>query len=157
MDDHFALLTRWVSCLGQVAGLDLEFDEQRICTITYGEDIVLSLMPAEDDEDGFVIVGRVLDLTMDEAVDDLIVKAALKMNCLGNETHGGALGLSLYDEAILLVHGFSYSGCDEIVLANIVENLALEIDRLRTLLLEQTGFVRENPSPPSLPAGAIFV
>lgn len=134
--NDFDLLQGWVSSLGRIIGVNLEFDENRVCTVLYGEDICLSLAPCEGNEATFIVAGPVMALTMDPDVDGLIFKAVLKMNFLGAETGCGVLGLSLYDGMIVFAHAINYSECDEILLQNVVQNVANDIERFRGQILD---------------------
>jgi hypothetical protein len=130
--NNFNLLEGWVSSLGRMIGLDLEFDRNRVCTMLYEDNICLSLAPCEGNEDAFIITGPVLALTMDPVVDNSIFRAVLKMNFLGSETgYGGVLGLGLYDGMIIFAHTLYFGECDEILLQNIVQNAAYNIKSLR--------------------------
>ncbi len=151
--DNFEMLQGWVEAMGRVMGARLELDENRVCTMTLsGENICVSLTPSESDEGAFVIAGPVVPLTMDPSVDVRLLKAALKLNFLGSETGSGILGLGLYDGMLLLAHRVRYGECDEVLLLNVVMNVANDIERLRGRVLEG---VREAPGSP-LPSPGVF-
>ena len=40
--NNFNLLEGWVSSLGRMIGLDLEFDRNRVCTMLYEDDSILT-------------------------------------------------------------------------------------------------------------------
>lgn len=126
--DNFALLQSWISALAQLLGIEIAFDENRVCTVVFGEDICLSLALCEENEDAFIVTGPVLALTMDPVLDHSIFRAVLKMNFLGFETgYGGVLGLGLYDGMIIFAHTLYFGECDEILLQNVMQNAAHNI------------------------------
>jgi hypothetical protein len=134
--NNLELLQGWVADLGRSLATDLVFDEYQVCTLAFDDDLCVSLAPSETDEALFVVAGPVLALTMDPAIDERILKAALKLNFLGAETAGGTLALSAYNGMLAFAHTLRFDGCDAVLLKNIVENMATEIVRLRVALTD---------------------
>jgi hypothetical protein len=130
------LLRIWVADLSQSLASDLVFDENHVCTLAFDDDLCVSLAPSETDEALFVVAGPVLALTMDPAIDERLLKAALKLNFLGVETSGGTLALSAYSGMLVFAYTLRFDGVDAIILKNIVENMAAEIVRLRVALTD---------------------
>ena len=106
------LLRIWVADLSQSLASDLVFDEYQVCTLAFDDDLCVSLAPSETDEALFVVAGPVLALTMDPAIDERILKAALKLNFLGAETAGGTLALSAYSGMLVFAHTLRFDGVD---------------------------------------------
>ncbi len=149
--NNFELLEGWVTSLSREMGIDLEFDENGVCTIQVGEDDCMSLAPCEDNGEVFLLAGPVLALTMDPRVDGPICRACLKLNFMGTDTGQGVLGLGMHDGMIVLAHTVHYAECDATLLHNAVHNLAENIRRLREEILQRaigSPGGQESPEPP---------
>jgi len=146
---NFELLEGWVASLSRETGVDLEFDENRVCTIRIGDDGYVSLAPCEDNEEVFLLAGPVLAPTMDPQVDGPIFESCLKLNFMGAETGYGVLGLGMHDGMIVLAHAVHYAECDAVLLHNAVHNLAENIRRLREEILQRATEGPEEREPPN--------
>jgi hypothetical protein len=134
--NNLELLQSWVADLNRSLGTDLVFDENQVCTLSFGDNLCISLASSETDEALLVVAGPVLALTMDPVVDERLLKSALKLNFLGAETAGGTLALSAYSGMLVFAHTLRFDGVDAILLKNIVENMAAEIVLLRVALTD---------------------
>ena len=115
---NLEMLQSWVASLNQRNGIDLVFDENQVCTLSYGDNLCVSLAPSATDDESFVIAGPVCSLTMDPAIDDRLLKTALKLNFLGSETAFGTLSLSAHNGTLIFAHTLNYNSCDDILLHN---------------------------------------
>ena len=126
------LMQAWLADLGKTLASDYAFDENGVCTLAFDADLCVSLTPSTADEALFIVAGPVLALSLDPAVDERLLKAALKLNFLGAETAGGSLALSAYNGMLVFAHTLRFDDCDAVLLKNVIENMADAIIRLRT-------------------------
>ena len=126
------LMQGWLADLSKTLESDYTFDEKGVCTLAFDDDLCVSLTPSTADEALFIVAGPVLALSLDPAVDERLLKAALKLNFLGAETAGGSLALSAYNGMLVFAHTLRFDDCDAVMLKNVIETMADAIIRLRT-------------------------
>ena len=134
--DRIDELRGWIRSLALNLELDLDLDENDVCTLEYSEGVCMSLMPSPSSEEHFVMIGPVMVLTRDPAVDYHIYRSALKLSFLGDQTWGGTLGLGVQDGFLVLGFTLPYDACDEIVLENGIVNFTEAVGTLKDMIIK---------------------
>ena len=138
---------------GLVQGLECTPDEDGVFTLQIEDDMLLSVAPAEGNEDVFIMMAGICPVTCDPAVDQHIYRNALQLAFLGDFVQGGTV--ALMGGFLVLGYTVFISRCDELAFTNMVDNVAAAALEFRAKLFEKLNLPDFQKKETTLPKGMI--
>jgi Tir chaperone protein (CesT) family len=128
-------LKSWMEEWSGPWGVEIEFDENSVCSLQVKDDFVFTVAPAEEDESLFVLAAPLVTVSNDPLVDLDLLQEAMVLNQFQLKTMGGTLAYIPALGSILFLFSYPFEKCDPLSFGTLLMNYLDVAMQLRNDLL----------------------
>jgi hypothetical protein len=134
MTEDKQIVADWMKEISAALGVELELDEEGICSFQIGDKAVITLEVSEDFPEVYIYSALVPLPKTEEAA--ALMSRALELNAFQAMTRGGSIAMAPGGGVLIFCYSTPIAGVDATIFSNLLGTFFETVSELKTLLAE---------------------